>query len=107
MYVYLSWEDGKAESAVADATSEFRNGTKAEYQRPCASDYVLLQKKSSSTQVQTLCCDYLWLPTIRLMNVYELSDTRLQPYEISVEGTSVSWWTAINCHYFTPMNFRR
>ena len=41
------------------------------------------------------------------MNVYELSDTRLQPYEISVEGTSVSWWTAINCHYFTPMNFRR
>ena len=41
-----------------------------------------------------------------MINVYSLPDTRLQPYEISVEGDSVSWWVGLNSVVFTPMNFR-
>jgi len=40
--------------------------------------------------------------------VYELPDTRLQPYQIlTFENGAVAWWTAVHGKYYTPMDITR
>ncbi|WZN60471.1 ligand-gated ion-channel protein [Chloropicon roscoffensis] len=106
IYLHLSWTDPEAERKVMQATDRFRNSTEEECDRPCASDFTLSKRQGQGYGTHVTCCDDLWLPTVRMINVYSLPDTRLQPYEISVEGDSVSWWLGLNSVVFTPMNFR-
>ena len=106
LVIGLRWKDPEAEASVIQATDRFRNSTEAECVRPCASDFTLSKRKDQGYTTRVSCCDDLWLPTVRMINVYSLPDTRLQPYEISVEGDSVSWWVGLNSVVFTPMNFR-
>ena len=106
IYLHLSWTDPEAERKVMQATDRFRNSTEEECDRPCASDFTLSKRQGQGYGTHVTCCDDLWLPTVRMINVYSLPDTRLQPYEISVEGDSVSWWVGLNSVVFTPMNFR-
>jgi len=108
VYMYLSWDDADAAQAMREATLAFRNGTSDQCNRPCYSGGGL-STQSTGFAPQDSCCDGLWLPTIGMLNVYELPEGRLQPYGIIVDQASsgVAWWTAIHAVYFTPMDFRR
>ncbi len=105
VYLYLSWEDGRAAQAVRDSTVAFRNGSVDQCNRPCYSGGPL-SKETIGFTPQDSCCDGIWLPTIGMLNVYELPEGRLQPYGIIVDqlGQGVAWWTAIHAVYFTPVS---
>ena len=106
-YVHLSWRDPNAKAAITEATERFRNSSTAECKRPCTSDWTLSKRKDQSLDdSRVLCCDEpLWLPTIAMMNVYSLPDTRLQPYQIVADKEGgVSWAVTINGEFFSPMN---
>ncbi|QDZ23285.1 ligand-gated ion-channel protein [Chloropicon primus] len=110
VYVYLSWEDERAYQQMIDATDSYRNGTLEECERPCSSDSQgSLSRRGTGYHHHDTCCSTIWLPTIEMLNVYELPEGRLQPYGIiKDEGSSgVAWWVGIHGKYFTPMDFRR
>jgi len=109
VYVYLTWEDTLANQAMVDSTDSYRNGTKDECFKPCASvEQNLPRKVPQGVYLSDIsCCDGVWLPDVGMMNVYELPEGRLQPYSIQITGRSVAWWVAIHAVYFTPMDFKR
>ena len=104
--VVLQWDDPLAEQGVIDSTNSFRNGTKQDCDRPCSSDFTLSKSENQEINRFNSCCDGIWLPTVRMINVRALPDTRLQPYEISVNGTTVSWGVTINSEVYSAMNVR-
>eukprot|EP00216_Chloropicon_sp_CCMP2111_P000620 CAMPEP_0198238886 /NCGR_PEP_ID=MMETSP1446-20131203/4423_1 /TAXON_ID=1461542 ORGANISM="Unidentified sp, Strain CCMP2111" /NCGR_SAMPLE_ID=MMETSP1446 /ASSEMBLY_ACC=CAM_ASM_001112 /LENGTH=381 /DNA_ID=CAMNT_0043921377 /DNA_START=1 /DNA_END=1142 /DNA_ORIENTATION=- len=109
MYLYLSWTDPRAKQAVLDATDAYRNGSVETCRRPCSSA-VELDRDQVQFLPQYSCCDSIWLPSIGIMNAYELPGGRLQHYDffVDIEGDSgaVGWSTTIQAAYFTPMYFR-
>ena len=110
VYVYLSWTDDRAHDLMMESTRAYRNGTKEECARPCSSDSMgSLSRESAGFHYHDTCCDGIWLPTIEMLNVYELPEGRLQPYGIikDEESDAVAWWVAIHATYFTPMDFHR
>ena len=62
-----------------------------------------LSRESEGFHYHDACCDGIWLPTIEMLNVYELPEGRLQPYGIikDEESDAVAWWVAIHATYFT------
>lgn len=120
LYVYFSWPDSTAWSRMKESTDAFRNGSKETCNRNCASHgevgiprtYGIPSfpgvPKGLEYAPEISCCDGVWLPSLTQLNVYELPEGRLQPYEIRISDSgSVAWWTAIHATYFTPMNFQR
>mmetsp|Transcript_3172 Transcript_3172/g.11503 ORF Transcript_3172/g.11503 Transcript_3172/m.11503 type:complete len:469 (-) Transcript_3172:567-1973(-) len=120
LYVYFSWPDSTAWSRMKESTDAFRNGSKETCNRNCASHgevgiprtYGIPSfpgvPKGLEYAPEISCCDGVWLPSLTQLNVYELPEGRLQPYEIRIsDSRSVAWWTAIHATYFTPMNFQR
>ncbi len=109
VYLYLSWQDPWAAYRMYESTLAYRNGSKEVCEFPCASGWKLARGDNQGIFApETTCCDDVWLPTIDLMNVYELPDTRLQPYQIlTYENGAVAWWTAVHGKYYTPMDITR
>lgn len=127
VYLYFSWTDPRAKQEVIDTTDKYRNGTLETCERPCFTSVVQSRdaegttSRFSSSSNESLtglpfhfagyipeysCCDTVWLPSIRMMNAYELPEGRLQPYGIRVDpggSGAVGWWTALQAVYFTPM----
>ncbi|QDZ21470.1 ligand-gated ion channel [Chloropicon primus] len=114
LYLYLSWQDGTAWSRMVESTEAFRNGSVDSCKRTCSSQQNIPTKVGVPPglleyQPEISCCDRVWLPNIGQLNVYELPEGRLQPYNIIIDKDSgaVAWWTGIHARYFTPMDFRR
>ena len=79
VFVYLSWKDPRAYNSMVDSTKRFRNGSKEVCDRPCSSTSISsLSRLSLSYHFSDTCCDDVWLPTLRMLNVYELPEGRLQ-----------------------------
>jgi len=110
VYIYLSWVDSRAYSSMLESSRSFRNGTLEECLRPCSSASAgSLSRLSEGFHYHDTCCDGIWLPTIQMLNVYELPEGRLQPYGVIVDegSSSVAWYVGVHAKYFTPMDFHR
>merc|ERR1711943_50890 len=104
LVIGLRWKDPEAEASVIQATDRFRNSTEAECVRPCASDYTLSKRKDQGYTTRVSCCDDLWLPTVRMLNMYALPPARQQPYEITVDNDTVTWGVTVSGEIYTPFN---
>ena len=104
LVIGLRWMDPEAERKVMQATDRFRNSTEAECVRPCASDFTLSKRKDQGYTTRVSCCDDLWLPTVRMLNMYALPPARQQPYEITVDKDTVRWGVTVAGEIYTPFN---
>eukprot|EP00873_Tetraselmis_striata_P001855 jgi/Tetstr1/422119/TSEL_012975.t2 len=101
MYFYLDWVDPRAAPEIARRTAEVRAG-RGECERVCSGP----QHFRSSWQT---CCDTVWLPDFRIMNIEELPEGRVPHERIQVAGanqTAVTWNVLVQGVFYTSMEFR-
>jgi hypothetical protein len=109
-WVYLSWTDDRARQSVIDSTDAYRNGTNEVCVRPCSSTPAINREQTGYTSSYS-CCDDVWLPTIQIMNYYEMPSTDRYGINVNMNATSgggageVVWFTLLRGEYFYPMNF--
>eukprot|EP00873_Tetraselmis_striata_P001857 jgi/Tetstr1/422121/TSEL_012977.t1 len=101
MYFYFNWMDPRAAPEIARRTAEVRAGG-GECERVCSGP----QHFRSSWQT---CCDTVWLPDFRIMNIEELPEGRVPHERIQVAGanqTAVTWNVLVQGVFYSSMEFR-
>ena len=82
--IYMSWQDDSAMGRMTNSTADLRNGRTDSCTWGCRSD---LEQRSDYTSKMhaTSCCDGVWIPSLRIDNLYGTLTSRHQPYVLYLE----------------------
>ena len=101
LFVYLSWVDPRAASAVSSATAAAMNSSTCAF--PCTTIYVWAAKPNGNNN----CCDRIWLPHFEFVSARGFSQDRIVRYGVRLgPGDSVGWWAHVQMEGYTPFEFR-
>ena len=104
IHLYLTWTDVRAGPNAIASTEAYRAGGDCEMK--CMSEAVL-SRNHVSYDPNEMCCDGVWLPSISIINVYELPEGRTQAHKIYMnEQGAVGWGMEIHAIYHNSMDFR-
>ena len=105
--LYLSWSDDKALNNAARATKDYRDGRSDSCSRGCRSD---IQQRSDYKKNlgELLCCDNVWLPSLKVDNVYgTLVDKDQNEVIFLDQDGNVGWKIQLEGEFYSPMDFSK